>query len=654
MRSSPPAPRLFRPIGPIDRAAPLFVVGARTARAAEAEGWRLAAPPAPDAARLVETLKDAVPSGAAVLYLAGRDRKPAIEAALAGPVALEVVEVYAAEARERWRPAEIRALGACAFALHYSRRSAALAAELAERAGAGALFRRMTHVCLSARRRQAARGDRRRHVRIAATPDEPALFATLIEAEPVFPSHRRLSYIGRAESGTQERWSTRKATRSCPSRPEARRTNRDKRPNDTVIEGEAPACEDATSAGAGSRALCASARGRDRALGAAAARKPAAGAASARRSPPRPGGPARVRGARRRYRRGAIVAARRLRSPSCEAEASRKPTRTGSRLWSGDEPRQVGDRRPRQAGQSLEGASTAALAALDKRVGALETAAPRPAARRRATRPSRPVTATSRRFAPTSTPRAAKSPLSRRASRSWRPKALRPISPRSRTDRQDRERACGAQAGKTAKRQSGRRGDRRRGAPRQARLRRAVPDRAFGAGDARRRSGETRAPEGAGGRRADEPRARRLFRGRRAENSSPPSPPRRRGVADRAAPRPSPQPGPDPATRRDRGRRPAGARLADRSQTSSAETSAARLRPSRSCPRAGAAGGLGLGGRSRRASRTRSPPCRRSATPRWRGWPRAPSPEHIDGTASPRPGRRGRRSGMSETPCFAC
>ena len=74
----------------VDRASPLYVVGARTARAAEARGWRLAAPSAPDSRRLAEILKGAMPRAAAVLYLAGRDRKPAIEAAFADIEAFEV------------------------------------------------------------------------------------------------------------------------------------------------------------------------------------------------------------------------------------------------------------------------------------------------------------------------------------------------------------------------------------------------------------------------------------------------------------------------------------------------------------------------------------------------------------------------------------
>ena len=102
-------------------------------------GFRLGAPPASDAAGLAATIGGALPPGAAALDLAGRDRKPALEAALAGVNALEVVEVYAAEARKA-SLGEIRALEGCGLALHYSRRSAKLAAALAEGAGLSRAF----------------------------------------------------------------------------------------------------------------------------------------------------------------------------------------------------------------------------------------------------------------------------------------------------------------------------------------------------------------------------------------------------------------------------------------------------------------------------------------------------------------------------------
>jgi uroporphyrinogen-III synthase len=167
---------------------PLFVVGARTARAAKARGWRLASAPAPDAEKLTERLQGALNPGASVLYLAGRDRKGTIEAALESAFALEVVEAYAAEGRKAWRPAEARALASCVAALHYSRRSAGLAAALARGSGAEAPFLELTHVCLSrdvAEPLEAAGAGR---IAIAESPDEAGLFHALCRGLGGFPS----------------------------------------------------------------------------------------------------------------------------------------------------------------------------------------------------------------------------------------------------------------------------------------------------------------------------------------------------------------------------------------------------------------------------------------------------------------------------------
>ncbi|RBP10598.1 uroporphyrinogen-III synthase [Roseiarcus fermentans] len=174
---------------PIDHAAPLFVVGAKTARAAERRGWRIVAPPAPDSAHLIDLLARTISPGAAVLYLAGRDRKPAIEAALMTTHEMDIVEVYAAEARKHWTSKEIRVFGGCAAALHYSRRSAALAAELARSAGQDGHFRRMIHICMSADTAGPLTAAGAPDVRVAARPEEAALFTTLADAATVFPTH---------------------------------------------------------------------------------------------------------------------------------------------------------------------------------------------------------------------------------------------------------------------------------------------------------------------------------------------------------------------------------------------------------------------------------------------------------------------------------
>lgn len=166
------------PIGPDAR---FFVVGTRAERAAVAAGLRVDTPPARDAEQLAARVKERFAPGANFLYLAARDRKDSLEAALSGRYALETVEVYAAEAREAWRSDELPALFQAQAALHFSRRSARLAAELAKRAGAAGHFRKLTHVCLS---RDAAEPITALGVEpvVSEAPDEPALLAALAES----------------------------------------------------------------------------------------------------------------------------------------------------------------------------------------------------------------------------------------------------------------------------------------------------------------------------------------------------------------------------------------------------------------------------------------------------------------------------------------
>jgi uroporphyrinogen-III synthase len=180
--------KAFHSDGPPDTSSPLYVVGARTGHAAEARGWRLASPPAREAGKLVRIITAALKPKAHVLYLAGRDRKEVIEAALSHAFDVEIFEAYAAEAREAWRPAEARSLASCIAALHYSRRSAELASALAEAAGKQACFLDLNHVCIS---RDVADGLRELgagRVAIAETPDEAGLFRRLRKELGGFPS----------------------------------------------------------------------------------------------------------------------------------------------------------------------------------------------------------------------------------------------------------------------------------------------------------------------------------------------------------------------------------------------------------------------------------------------------------------------------------
>jgi uroporphyrinogen-III synthase len=180
--------KAFHADGPPDMSSPLFVVGARTGHAAEARGWRLASPPARDADELVRTLAAALKPDAHLLYLAGRDRKEIVEAALSDAFDVEIVEAYAAEAREAWRLAEARSLTSCVAALHYSRRSAELAAALAKAAGVMARFLDLNHVCISRDVAEFFQALGASRIAIAETPDEAGLFRRLRQELAGFPS----------------------------------------------------------------------------------------------------------------------------------------------------------------------------------------------------------------------------------------------------------------------------------------------------------------------------------------------------------------------------------------------------------------------------------------------------------------------------------
>ena len=181
------SPRAFHALGEADRARlatiPLYVVGARAARAARDTGLAVAGEPAADAAALAERLARALPPGARLLYLAGRDRKPTLETALAAAgLVVQAVELYAAESRETWSAGEARAVAACDGALHYSHRTAALAVALAARAGLAERFRAIAHFCLSADVAEPLAADGAARIVSADAPDEAHLMAALERA----------------------------------------------------------------------------------------------------------------------------------------------------------------------------------------------------------------------------------------------------------------------------------------------------------------------------------------------------------------------------------------------------------------------------------------------------------------------------------------
>ena len=155
---------------------PLFVVGARTAKAATDAGL---APPrviAASALELAQQMAKALPARARLLYLAGHDRKPDLEAALgAQGHGIDVVEIYEARAVEALAPEVASALvrGEADAVLHFSRRSARLFAACVAKAGLATQADGLRHVCIS---RDAALGE---DAVVAPTPDSAGLFKAL-------------------------------------------------------------------------------------------------------------------------------------------------------------------------------------------------------------------------------------------------------------------------------------------------------------------------------------------------------------------------------------------------------------------------------------------------------------------------------------------
>ena len=159
---------------------PLFCVGEATAAAASACGLAGKQTVAADAASLAPMFAPRWPGGARLLYLAARDRKGELEAALAA-AGFEVfaAEIYRAEALAGWSDEEAQAVAQCAAALHYSRRSAALAVDLAARAGCAEEFHALTHLCLSADVAEPLRAIDVSEIAVAREPSESALFLAL-------------------------------------------------------------------------------------------------------------------------------------------------------------------------------------------------------------------------------------------------------------------------------------------------------------------------------------------------------------------------------------------------------------------------------------------------------------------------------------------
>lgn len=160
---------------------PLHLVGARTQDAARASGFRPAATVAPDADALARALEAGRASPVRYLYLAGRDRTPRLEAALAaaGDTVTPWI-VYEARPIAELDAAACAALraGGIDAVLHFSPRSAALFMTLATRAGLLDQALAPIQIAISPRAAEPLAA-RARRLRIAATPDLAGMIAAL-------------------------------------------------------------------------------------------------------------------------------------------------------------------------------------------------------------------------------------------------------------------------------------------------------------------------------------------------------------------------------------------------------------------------------------------------------------------------------------------
>ena len=162
------------------RLIPLLLVGRRTAEMARAHGFIGRGVVAANAKDLVATIPHAVPNPARLVYLAGRDRKPDLENALAllGRTP-EVVETYEARPAETLEPTVVEALRARRIegALHFSRRSATLFINVSRRDDID--VGRLAHFCLSEDVAIPLREAGCENVIVADAPNESALLGLL-------------------------------------------------------------------------------------------------------------------------------------------------------------------------------------------------------------------------------------------------------------------------------------------------------------------------------------------------------------------------------------------------------------------------------------------------------------------------------------------
>lgn len=160
----------------------IFTVGDHTAAEARGCGLSRVTSAGADQRALSALIQASLPAGSRLLYLAGRDRKPGLEAGLrSAGMTVETVEIYHAEnAPCLTREAQaLLASGQIRAVLHYSNAAAAGFAALAEAAGLTRAARALRHCCISTDAAAPLRRAAFPGVEIAAHPDESSLLSLL-------------------------------------------------------------------------------------------------------------------------------------------------------------------------------------------------------------------------------------------------------------------------------------------------------------------------------------------------------------------------------------------------------------------------------------------------------------------------------------------
>jgi uroporphyrinogen-III synthase len=168
------------------RTAPVFAVGARSAKALHAAGFTDVSSADGNVGDLANLVALRLAPSAKLLYLAGGDRSGDLAGDLAARgFEVETAVVYRAVATHSFPPAAVEVIGgALAGVLHFSRRSAALYVDLARRAGLLARALEPLQFCLSAQVAEPLLAAGAATVRIASKPTETALVELIGPAGP--------------------------------------------------------------------------------------------------------------------------------------------------------------------------------------------------------------------------------------------------------------------------------------------------------------------------------------------------------------------------------------------------------------------------------------------------------------------------------------